>query len=70
MAAVPDDDTRNAMDIERIRAQIMKLMAETEEIHQRIAQTEQHMWWYPVVIAGGIFSAGAAIIGIAIKVFS
>ena len=50
-------------ELEQIRAQIGKLMAETAKI-QKEAQ------WYPVVVAGGIIGGTAALVGVLIKIFT
>lgn len=44
-------------EIEKIRAEIGKLMAETAKINSEAR-------WYPIVVAGGIFAAASALLKI------
>ena len=47
--------------IERVRAEISKMMAETARISAETSKIERERWWYPIVVCTAMV---AAIVGL------
>lgn len=46
---------RDNLEIEKLRSEINKMIAETAEINQR-------RWWYPIVVVTGVFAVALGVI--------
>ena len=53
-------DYTDEMQLERIRAEIVKLMAETSELNAEAAQMTRERYWYPAVVIATVIGTTLA----------
>lgn len=61
MSAIPQSNTtRDALEIEQIRAHVTKLLTEADKLQAEQRKLTIEARWYPLIAGAALFGAGAA----------